>query len=79
MEAGLIEYWKKWSPGKVLDMDLCKLANNEPHTDENVKPIKLIELSSAFFVLGLGYALATMAFMCEKVANFLINFFCKGK
>ena len=31
------------------------------------KPIKLIELTSAFFVLGIGACLAIISFLCEVI------------
>jgi len=31
-----------------------------------VKPIKLVELSSAFLVLGVGLAMSTLAFLVER-------------
>lgn len=69
MEAGLIEYWKRWSNGVSLNLDMCKISGtyNKENRDGKQKPIKLIELTSAFFVLGIGYALATTTFLFEKI------------
>ena len=70
MEAGLIEYWKKWSNGAQMSGDTCKITANQLSKDGKPKPIKLIELSSAFFVLGVGYALAILFFLIEKIIQF---------
>ena len=70
MEAGLIEYWKRWSNGVSLT-DMCKISgrDNKENRNEKQKPIKLIELTSAFFVLGIGYVLTTTAFLLEKIIH----------
>lgn len=67
MEAGLIEYWKKWSNGAQMVMDTCKITANQLSKDEKPKPIKLIELSSALLVLGVGFGLAMFFFLLEKI------------
>ncbi len=67
MEAGLIEHWKKWGNGAPLNLDMCKLTDNNSHSDKKLRPIKLIELSSAFLVLGIGYALAILTFLLERI------------
>lgn len=67
MEAGLIEHWKKWGNGAPLNLNMCKLIDNRSHFDTKLRPIKLIELSSAFLVLGFGYALAILTFLVERI------------
>ena len=77
METGLIEHWKRWSNGVSLNMDMCKISgkDNKESRDGKQKPIKLIELTSAFFVLGIGYALATATFLLEKIIRtFFVHF-----
>ena len=59
--AGLMEYWKKWS-----SMNIDKYMLDKNRAEGNPKPIKLIELSSAFFVLGVGFTLGTLHFVFEK-------------
>ena len=44
-------------------MDMCRLENNQP--GGKMKAIKLIELSSAFLVLGIGVALSALSFFLE--------------
>lgn len=74
MEAGLIEYWKKRSTYKLLKMEMCEVKNM---MDEKQKlgvkpiPIKLIDLSSAFFVLGIGYTLSVLVFIIEKIMSLI--------
>ena len=62
-----MEYWKKQS---TMNIDKCSQGNRK--TDEQMKPIKLVELSSVFFVLGLGVGLAAIAFVLEYLLNYLI-------
>jgi len=70
--AGLMEYWKKWSS---MNIDMCLL--NKRKAEGNPKPIKLVELSSAYFVLGIGIALSTFAFLVERFVYFFQRFFYK--
>ena len=76
MEAGLIEYWKKRGTYKLLKMEICEVKN----IDESQKlggkptPIKLIDLSSAFFVLGIGYTLLVLVFLLEKITSLICKF-----
>ena len=60
INAGLPDLWVKWS---YPNIDKCKLDKNKD--DGEVKPIKVVELSSAFLVLGAGVALGTLAFFVE--------------
>lgn len=50
-EAGLIKYWKKWSHGISLNMDMCRNPERESG-NKQLRSIKLIKLTSAFFVFG---------------------------
>lgn len=68
--AGLVEYWKKRSS---MNIDMCMLGKTK--AEGKPKPIKLIELSSAFFVLGVGIALSTVTFLIERFVHFLKHFF----
>ena len=63
--AGLMEYWKKRN---IMNIDMCMLGKIK--AERNPKPIKLIELSSAFFVLGVGITLSTFVFLIEKCFHF---------
>lgn len=60
ISSGLMEYWKKWN---TVNMDRCKLENNKDNG--KMKSIKLIELSSAFLVLGVGLTLCALNFLLE--------------
>ncbi len=62
-----MEYWKRWSTGTALDPDLCRVYNNQASSKTQPNPIKLIEMSSAFLILGIGLSLATLAFIVEKI------------
>lgn len=64
--AGLMEYWKKRN---IMNIDMCMLDKKK--AEGNPKPIKLIELSSAFFVLGVGIALSAFVFLIEKFVHFV--------
>ena len=70
--AGLMEYWKKWSS---MNIDMCMLGKTK--AEGKPKPIKLVELSSAFFVLGVGIALSTFAFLIERLVHLFHLFFSK--
>ena len=62
VSAGLTEYWKKWS---TSSMDMCKV--DQMKSKEKAKPIKLIELSSAFLVLGIGIVMSSTVFLLERL------------
>ena len=72
ISSGLMEYWKKWSTGTTINLEVCQVSNNQASSNSGLKPIKLIELSSAFLVLGIGMTLATFAFMVEKISWLLV-------
>ena len=61
-----MEYWKKWSTDININLNVCRIKSNQ-RPETKLKSIKLIELSSAFFVLGVGMTLATIAFIAEKI------------
>ncbi len=65
-----MEYWKKWST--ALNQDVCRVYNSPKLSKTQVKPIKLIEMSGAFLVLGVGLTLATFVFIVEKILGFVI-------
>ena len=46
-------------------VDKCKIKDNQENAGR-VRPIKLIELSSAFLVLGVGLTLSVLAFLAER-------------
>jgi len=60
-----MEYWKKMN---IMNIDMCML--DKMKAEGNPKPIKLIELSSAFFVLGVGITLSTLVFLIERFFHF---------
>jgi len=63
--AGLMEYWKNLN---IMAIDMCMLDKKK--AKGNPKPIKLIDLASACFVLGVGIALSTFVFLIEKFVHF---------
>lgn len=68
-----MEYWKKWS---TQSMDMCRLDKNKNSNKEKVKPIKLVELSSAFLVLGIGLTLSILAYFLEwLIGSFIFKRF----
>ena len=66
MEAGLVDHWKKVYIPSIGQCDLNTYQNSQKKT----KPIRLIELSSAFFVLGIGLGLSILAFLMERIIHF---------
>ena len=57
-------------------MDMCRINNNQP--GEKVKTIKLIELSSAFMVLGVGLFLSFVVFLLELIFAFIKKRFVRN-
>jgi len=48
-------------------VDKCKIKDNQENAAGRLmRPIKLIELSSAFLVLGVGLSLSVLAFLAER-------------
>ena len=57
-------------------MDMCRLDKNKNSNKEKVKPIKLVELSSAFLVLGIGLTLSILAYFLEwLIGSFIFKRF----
>jgi len=63
---GLTDHWIK-SGISNADVDKCTIYNKNNRGDGKAKPIKLIELSSAFLVLGVGLTLSTLTFLVERL------------
>jgi len=61
---GLINYWKQMSQNGAVNQ--CKIKDSQDNNAARVRPIKLIELSSAFLVLGVGLILSVLAFLAER-------------
>ena len=64
METGLTKFWLK---KHVPSMHRCALENQ--NSDGKPKPIRLIELSSAFAIIGIGLGLSVVAFLAEKIVS----------
>ena len=62
MEAGLWDHWKK---NNVPSMSRCALIKK---SDGKPKPISLIDVSTAFFIVGIGIGLAILALLAEMIA-----------
>jgi len=60
---GLGKYWIQLSQNGAVNK--CKIKDNQENAGR-VRPIKLIELSSAFLVLGVGLTLSALAFLAER-------------
>jgi len=63
-------YWRKWS---TMSMDMCKLENY--HSGGKFKPMTLLELYPAFFVLAVGLAVSSLAFLLELVVPKILSKF----
>ena len=63
LENGLIDKVKK---KYLVHIDKCLLRHNKP---EKTTPLKLIDLSSAFYFLFIGFGLALMAFLREVISE----------
>ncbi len=62
-----MEFWKKRN---IMNIDMCML-DKKKKAEGNPKPIKLIELSSAFLVLGVGITLSMFVFLIERFVHFV--------
>ena len=62
-EFGLVEHWMKEATPKAEE---C-FAIRKPDKFFRLNPIHLFDLTSAFFILGIGVALATLCFLLELV------------
>lgn len=70
MERGLGTYWLNQN---YLTVDKCSLANAEKSEKMRLKPIKLLELSSPFLLLAMGYALSIVAYLFEFTIGFALT------
>jgi ionotropic glutamate receptor len=51
-----------WLKNNLPYVDKCLAKSNE---SARQKPIKLVDLTSAFFILGIGVSLALLSFLTE--------------
>ena len=69
MEMGLMDYWiKKYTPR----IDQC-LLNNRKSTNPRQSSLDLRSLSSAFAVLGIGFAISFLVFLLEQITSLAIR------
>jgi len=62
--GGLISYFRnKYFPST----DQCRV---DAAPDSNCKPLTLVDLSPAFFVLGIGISLSILAFLLERINHY---------
>ncbi|XP_057376140.1 ionotropic receptor 93a-like [Daphnia carinata] len=63
-ESGLLDHWlKQYTP----NVDKCMVGKSKPH--ERVVPFTLLDLSSAFLLLGIGIGLCLFAFLLELIVS----------
>ena len=71
IEAGLTERWRRnYWPKKNKCTDISR--------GQQIRKLNLLDLQSAFLVLAVGLALATLAFIGEHVHNILSNKYKTG-
>ena len=64
-ENGILNHlFAKFTP----KIDKCMVDKSDP---PKLSPLKLIDLSSAFLILGIGYGLSLVAFLFEMCRKFL--------
>jgi ionotropic glutamate receptor len=66
-ESGLLPFWVK---GSIPRASKCFSKTNQRSVTSRQDPIILKDLTSAFFILGIGLGLATFAFLVEKIIYF---------
>lgn len=70
MEYGLYDYWKREYVRSVEKCNSNPTGNQKKSQGKAPnKPIRLIELSSAFLILGVGLSLSFFVFLMERVIN----------
>ncbi len=62
-ETGLPPFWIK----KTISSAPKCFAKAKPRTSSRQVPIRLEDLTGAFFVLGIGFCLTLLAFLAEKI------------
>lgn len=63
-ESGLLDHWlKQYTP----NVDKCMVGKSKAH--ERMIPFSLLDLSSAFLLLGIGIGLCLFAFLLELIAS----------
>ena len=62
--SGLMRFWVNTQP-TIPKADQC-FADSKPRVSRLV-PIQLSDLTSAFLILGIGIALATLSFVLELI------------
>lgn len=67
-EMGLNTVWRK---KHIPNIDKCMLDNQDK--DRKPTPITLSQISSAFVVLGIGFAVAALTFLLEITYSLLMN------
>lgn len=64
-EYGILDKWKRdMQPARI---ELCAAGNKKNGPVAQQSSIKLIDLSSAFFVLGVGVSVSLIAFLFEII------------
>ena len=64
-ETGLNNYWVKHI---IPNADVC-FDKKPPKTTSKPPAIKLVVLTSAFLILGIGLGLGTICFICEIISH----------
>lgn len=65
-ESGQLPFWVK---NDVPPARKCFAQSNPRRNLSQQVPIQLKDLMSAFFILGIGLGLATLAFLVEKIIH----------
>lgn len=69
--SGILEKWKKdLLPPRV---NVCLAKQNKIQPLAQTSSVKLVDLTSAFFVLGIGCSLSLIVFLFEIVVNYSKN------
>ncbi len=70
MEYGLYDYWKREYVRSIEKCNSNPTGNQKKSQGkEPNKPIRLMELSSAFLILGVGLSLSFFVFLMERVIH----------
>lgn len=63
-----------WVKSNMLNVEECLVEQKKESARQ--KPIKLLDLTSAFFILGIGTSLALLAFLIELGVSLYLRHRC---
>ena len=69
-ESGLLRFWAK---SVIPRADEC-FATKKQSTSARLVPIRLVDLTSAVLILGVGLGLAVLTFLLEQIYSRILSY-----